>query len=90
VTLIAKKAGVPIQTIFIEARSSFLTKGWPILKPPPLPIELSIRLGKRFEPEADHAKLLTDLEEYFVTHMRSEPKSTVQAAPAALKEVRES
>ena len=66
-----------------------MTKGWPILKPPPLPIEISVRLGKRFEPEADHGKLLADLEEYFVTSMRSEPKSTVQAAPAALHSPRE-
>lgn len=87
VTLIAKRADVPIQTVFIETRSRFLTKGWPILKPPPLPIEISVRLGKRFEPEEDHAKLLSDLEDYFVTHVRSEPKSTQQAVPAELKGV---
>ncbi|MGI9493922.1 MAG: lysophospholipid acyltransferase family protein, partial [Geminicoccaceae bacterium] len=84
VTLIAKKADVPIQTVFIETRSPFLTKGWPILKPPPLPIEISVRLGRRFQPEADHAKLLADLEEYFVTSMRAEPATEARVAPSAL------
>ncbi len=91
VTLIAKKANVPIQTIFIETRSPFLTKGWPILKPPPLPIEISVRLGKRFEPEADHGKLLADLEDYFVTSMRSDVVDEARVAPPALlEEVQES
>jgi 1-acyl-sn-glycerol-3-phosphate acyltransferase len=82
VTLIAKKAGVPIQTVFIETRSPFLTKGWPILKPPPFPIEIAVRLGERFSPKADHALLLSDIEGYFVTHLRPLPMPALQVAPA--------
>ncbi len=86
VTLIAKKAGVPIQTVFIETSSPFLTKGWPILRPPPFPIEISVRLGERFEPEADHEKLLSDIEAYFLANLRPDPRSMAQVAPA-LREV---
>lgn len=82
VTLIAKRAKTPIQTVFIETASPFLTKGWPILKPPPLPIEIRVRLGKRFEPKADHAALLQELEDYFVTEMRPALASKMQALPA--------
>lgn len=80
VTLIAKKADVPIQTVFIETRSPFLTKGWPILKPPPFPIEIAVRLGQRFQPEADHAKLLKDLEAYFVSNLGRPPMASVKVA----------
>lgn len=86
VTLIAKKADVPIQTVFIETRSPFLTKGWPILKPPPFPIKIIVRLGKRFQPEADHAKLLKDLEAYFVSHQSRSSTAAIQAT-SGLQEV---
>lgn len=64
-TLIASKANVPIQTVIIETDSPYLGKGWPIWQPPPFPVVFRLRLGERFGPEADHAALLADLEEYF-------------------------
>lgn len=86
VTLIAKKAAVPIQTVFIETGSSFLTKGWPILKAPPLPIDIKVRLGKRFEAIEDHGALLQEIEDYFVTEMRLKDMPAVEAEPG-LQEV---
>ena len=44
--LIAKKSGVPIQTVFIETNSAFLGKGWPILKRPPMPLTYQARLDR--------------------------------------------
>jgi len=63
--LIAKHAKAPIQTVFIDTRSPYLGKGWPLWRLPPLPIEFSVRLGRRFEPSADHEALAREIEAYF-------------------------
>jgi len=63
--LIAKHAKAPIQTVFIDTRSPYLGKGWPLWRLPPLPIEFSVRLGRRFEPAADHEALAREIEAYF-------------------------
>ena len=60
-----KLADAPIQTVFIDTRSPDLGKGWPLWRLPPLPIEFSVRLGRRFEPRADHESLVREVEAYF-------------------------
>lgn len=65
VTLIAKLARAPIQTVFIDTDSPYLGKGWPLWKLPPLPIRFSVRLGERFAPADDSDALLQELERYF-------------------------
>ena len=65
VTLIAHLAQVPIQTVIIETDSSYLGKGWPIWRAPPIPVRFTLRLGARFAPQADHAALSDRLEHYF-------------------------
>lgn len=65
VPLIAKLAGAPIQAVFIDTDSPYLGKGWPLWRLPPLPIEFSVRLGRRFEPAADHEALAREIEAYF-------------------------
>ena len=70
VTLIAKRAGAPIQTVFIDTHSPYLCKGWPLWRLPPLPIVFSVRLGRRFEPAEDSAALLRELEDYFAAGVR--------------------
>ena len=69
-TLIAHMAQVPIQTVFIETTSPYLSKGWPIWRPPHFPMEFRVRLGQRFAPEADHQGLLKRLEAYFQSELR--------------------
>jgi 1-acyl-sn-glycerol-3-phosphate acyltransferase len=64
-TLIAQRAQVPIQTVFIDTDSPYLGKGWPLWRLPPLPIVFSVRLGRRFEPAADHGAQLREIEAYF-------------------------
>ncbi|MGH8302550.1 MAG: lysophospholipid acyltransferase family protein [Steroidobacteraceae bacterium] len=51
--VIARLARVPIQVAIIEADSPYLSKGWPILKVPRLPIRFRVRLGSRLEPAAE-------------------------------------
>lgn len=70
VTLIAKLAKAPIQTVFIDTESPYLGKGWPLWRLPPLPIVFSVRLGERFEPSRDADALLKALEQYFATGVR--------------------
>ncbi len=65
VTLIAKRAQAPIQTVFIETDSPYLGKGWPIWRVPPLPIRFRLRLGERFVPAEDSDAMLATLEQYF-------------------------
>lgn len=69
-TMIARRAGAPIQTVFIDTDSPYLGKGWPLWKLPPLPIVFTVRLGRRFEPQADHAALLDEIEAYFAAGVR--------------------
>lgn len=63
--LIAQKAGVPIQTVFIEASSPFLGKGWPLLKLPEFPLVYRICLGERFEVTGEVKIFVADLEAYY-------------------------
>jgi 1-acyl-sn-glycerol-3-phosphate acyltransferase len=64
-TLIARRAGAPIQTVFIDTDSPYLRKGWPLWRLPPLPIRFTVRLGQRFAPADDYLALRTEIEAYF-------------------------
>jgi 1-acyl-sn-glycerol-3-phosphate acyltransferase len=66
---IARLAGVPVQTVFIEARSRYLAKGWPLLRRPDFPLEFRVRLGRRFDPPAGSKAFLHELEAYFVREL---------------------
>jgi len=63
--LIARRAGVPVQTVFIEYTSAFLGKGWPLWKKPQFPLTFRVTLGKRFEVGDDRKLFVDDLENYF-------------------------
>ena len=63
--LIARKASVPVQTVFIEYSSAFLGKGWPLWKKPQFPLTFRVTLGKRFEVGGDTKSFVDELENYF-------------------------
>lgn len=63
--LIAKTARVPVQTVFIETNSPFLSKGWPLFKKPAFPLIYRAKLGQRFEVEEDVKTFVADLECYY-------------------------
>jgi 1-acyl-sn-glycerol-3-phosphate acyltransferase len=67
--LIAKNAGVPVQTVFIETDSGFLGKGWSLRWTPRMPITCRIRLGKRFDPPTHTARFVAELEHYFESEL---------------------
>ena len=79
--LIAKKAGVPVQTVFIETDSRFLGKGWSVLWTPEMPITYRIRLGKRFDPPQHPAHFARELEQYFQSELMHAPMAVVADAP---------
>lgn len=85
--VIAARANAQVQTVFIETDSPFLKKGWPVYKMPPLPMTYRVRLGRRFDPPADSATFLAELEQYFLQELSPAPQpATVtvksQAEPA--------
>jgi 1-acyl-sn-glycerol-3-phosphate acyltransferase len=71
--LIARRAQTPVQTVFIDTTSPYLGKGWPIWKLPPLPIEFSLRLGRRFEPGPDVDVWVEEIERYMAANVRQMP-----------------
>lgn len=63
--LIAQKAGAPVQTVFIEANTPFLGKGWSLLKKPQFPLTYKVSLGKRFAVTGDIKTFVRDMEKYY-------------------------
>lgn len=63
--LMAKKSAAEIQTIFIESNSTFLNKGWPMLKKPDFPLVYRVRLGKRLRVTGDVKEIVSALEAYY-------------------------
>jgi 1-acyl-sn-glycerol-3-phosphate acyltransferase len=68
--LIAKTAGVPVQTVFIETNSPFLGKGWPILRKPAFPLSYKARLGRRFEVNGEVKDFVAEMEGYYRETLR--------------------
>ena len=73
VTVIARRAQAPIQTVFIDTDSPYLGRGWPLWRLPPLPIRFTVRLGRRFEPQPDAEALLREIEAYFAEGVHVPP-----------------
>lgn len=71
--LIARRAGVPVQTVFIDTDSPYLGKGWPLWRLPPLPIQFSVRIGRRFEPGSSVASTVQEIERYLAAGVRPPP-----------------
>ena len=68
----ARIASVPVQTVFIETDTPYLSKGWPALKKPKhLPMRFRARLGKRFEVATgtDVHVFVADLRQYFIDEL---------------------
>lgn len=63
--LIARRAGVPVQTVFVEYTSAFLSKGWPLWKKPQFPLTFRVTLGERFEVGSNTNSFVDEMESYF-------------------------
>jgi 1-acyl-sn-glycerol-3-phosphate acyltransferase len=67
--VIAHDSQVPVQTILIETDSPYLSKGWPLLRKPPMPIHYRVSLGRRFEPPQHVRQFMAELEHYFAQEL---------------------
>ena len=65
ISVIARNARVPVQTLLIETDSRYLSKGWPLFRKAPMPIHYRVRLGRRFDPPQDTRQFMDELERYF-------------------------
>lgn len=82
ITLIARLAQVPIQTVLIRSDSPYLKKGWPLLRVPPGRVSIRVSLGQRFPASDDRRGALRQLEAYFARELRAAPEP--QAVPEAV------
>lgn len=80
--LVAKRSGVPIQTVLIETTSPFLSKGWALHRIPSMPVCYRLRLGRRFAPKENLKETIAELEAYFASELGS--RSSVGTASDAL------
>lgn len=67
--LMARNAGTAVQTLFIEADTGYLRKGWPILRKPPLPLVYRVRLGQRFTADGPLDAVVARLEAYYAAEL---------------------
>lgn len=73
--LIARRAQVPLQTILLERHSDYLAKGWPIWRPPVLPMRFQARLGPRMPAEASVPETVARLQQVFLKELADAPAS---------------
>lgn len=63
--LMARQAGAPVQTVFLQASSPYVGKGWPIWRRPHFPLVYRARLGQRFTVDGPAEAFSARLEAYF-------------------------
>lgn len=77
IAVIARRANVPVQTVFIETDSAYLSKNWPLFRKPELPITYRVRLGRSFEAPSDSRAFTDMLEQYFAGELKDHPPMPV-------------
>jgi len=90
--LIARRARVPVQTVFIETNSPFLGKGWPLWKKPRLPLHYRVRLGRQFNVGNDIHAFVAELRDYYNQELTGPPAAGAaqSAEPGMHEEAHES
>jgi 1-acyl-sn-glycerol-3-phosphate acyltransferase len=63
--LIARRAGAPVQTVFIDSNSHFLGRGWGLLRKPEFPLTYRVRLGPALAVEGDLHDFVAELHELY-------------------------
>ncbi len=69
VAFIAARSGISVQALFIEFSSPYLGKAWPLFRRPVLPLCITVKLGRKFEPEGDRLAQTEQLESYYRAHL---------------------
>ena len=63
--LVARQAGVPVQTLLVSFDYPYLGKAWPLFRPPQLPLRARVSVGRQFSVAELDGMTATDLETYF-------------------------
>ncbi len=71
--IIAKRAQVPVQVVFIDTNTPYLGKGWPLWRLPAMPMRYVVRLGQRFAPPQDHLALLSEVRAHLAAGVQAPP-----------------
>lgn len=71
VALIAQTVQAPIQTVILETNSAYLSKGWPLFRPPAFPLVYRARLGQRFEAPQEVQQTLDTMQHYYENELGS-------------------
>ncbi|MBL8387111.1 MAG: 1-acyl-sn-glycerol-3-phosphate acyltransferase [Hydrogenophaga sp.] len=74
--MVARRAGVPVQTVLLDFSTAYLGKTWPLFRPPILPLVVQARLGPRFDAPTDHSAFTAELEACFRREVRVPDLST--------------
>lgn len=69
VALIAKRAHVPLQTIFLVTNSPYLSKGWPLFRPPQFPLIYKATLGAQLASSGACSETANHLQAHFEQHL---------------------
>lgn len=75
VGVIAKQAGVPVQTLIIETDSPYLSKGWSLFRPAAMPVNYRMRLGPCLEPPSDVRSFTPLLEQTLRAELANAPQN---------------
>lgn len=62
---IARRSGVPVQLVMINANSRFLGKGWPLYKRPEFPLRYQASVLERIDPTLSRAEIVTQTDRHF-------------------------
>lgn len=71
VALIAKRSGVPLQTILIRTNSPYLSKGWPLFHPPAFPLVYKATVGSQLASTGKSAATASALQRLFEQEVSS-------------------
>jgi 1-acyl-sn-glycerol-3-phosphate acyltransferase len=69
---IARAAGAPVQTVLLGSDTSYLRRGWPLYRMPPLPLSYQARCGRRFVPIGRTRDETVRIERYFAAELARE------------------
>jgi 1-acyl-sn-glycerol-3-phosphate acyltransferase len=83
VGVIARRAGVRVQTVIVETNTAFLGKGWPLWRVPMMPMVYRVRLGQRFDVPEDVDAFTAELEDYFHNELAGARLPTLPANSAS-------
>lgn len=79
--VMARSSHVPVQTVFLESNTQFLSKTWPLSRCPRFPLVYRARLGDRLMVSGETRQFVAQLETYFHDQLGdAAPPSPAEAA----------